>query len=105
MSIEYNKINLSNFRQNLPQLKDSLNAGQAYEVIDRGKTLAYFIPSEYEVNIDKKTKSTEEIERILTEAIGCVHMSEKKKKTFDYDKEYRKARVYEYIATVHSLYY
>jgi len=91
MNIEYKKINLRNFRQNLTQLKDSLNAGQAYEVIDRGKTLAYFIPSEYEVKVDKKTKSIEEIERILTEAIGCVHMSEKKKKTFDYDKEYRKA--------------
>ena len=91
MNIEYKKINLRNFRQNLTQLKDSLNAGQAYEVIDRGKTLAYFIPSEYEVKVDKKTKSVEEIERILTEAIGCVHMSEKKKKTFDYDKEYRKA--------------
>ena len=91
MNIQYKKINLRNFRQNLTQLKDSLNAGQAYEVIDRGKTLAYFIPSEYEVKVNKKTKSTEEIERILTEAIGCVHMSEKKKKTFDYDKEYRKA--------------
>ena len=91
MNIEYKKINLRNFRQNLTQLKDSLNAGQAYEVIDRGKTLAYFIPSEYEVKVNKKTKRTEEIERILTEAIGCVHMSEKKKKTFDYDKEYRKA--------------
>jgi len=91
MNIEYKKINLRNFRQNLTQLKDSLNAGQAYEVIDRGKTLAYFIPYEYEVKVNKKTKSTEEIERILTEAIGCVHMSEKKKKTFDYDKEYRKA--------------
>ena len=91
MNIEYKKINLRNFRQNLTQLKDSLNAGQAYEVIDRGKTLAYFIPSEYEVKVNKKTKSAEEIERILTEAIGCVHMSEKKKKTFDYDKEYRKA--------------
>ncbi|HOK59574.1 MAG TPA: hypothetical protein PK432_01185 [Candidatus Dojkabacteria bacterium] len=91
MNIEYKKINLRDFRQNLTQLKDSLNAGQAYEVIDRGKTLAYFIPSEYEVKVNKKTKSTEEIERILTEAIGCVHMSEKKKKTFDYDKEYRKA--------------
>ena len=91
MNIEYKKVNLRNFRQNLTQLKDSLNAGQAYEVIDRGKTLAYFIPSEYEVKVNKKTKSTEEIERILTEAIGCVHMSEKKKKTFDYDKEYRKA--------------
>ena len=91
MNIEYKKINLRNFRQNLTQLKDSLNAGQAYEVIDRGKTLAYFIPSEYEVKVNKKTKSTEEIERVLTEAIGCVHMSEKKKKTFDYDKEYRKA--------------
>jgi antitoxin (DNA-binding transcriptional repressor) of toxin-antitoxin stability system len=91
MNIQYKKINLRNFRQNLTQLKDSLNAGQAYEVIDRGKTLAYFIPSEYKVNVDKKTESSEEIEKILTEAIGCIHMSEKKKKSFDYEQEYRKA--------------
>lgn len=91
MNIEYKKINLRNFRRNLTQLKDSLNAGQAYEVIDRGKTLAYFIPSEYDVSVSKKTKSDEEIEKILSEAIGCVHMSKKKKKNFDYEKEYRKA--------------
>lgn len=90
MNTQYKKINLRNFRHNLTQLKDSLNAGQAYEVIDRGKTLAYFIPSDYEVKIQKKKKSNEDIEKILKEAIGCVPMSEKKKKSFDYDKEYRK---------------
>ncbi len=90
MNIEYKKINLRNFRRNLTQLKDSLNAGQAYEVIDRGKTLAYFIPSEYDVSVSKKTKSDEEIEKILSEAIGCVHMSKKKKKTLTMRKSIEK---------------
>ncbi|HQA87723.1 MAG TPA: hypothetical protein PLW18_01450 [Candidatus Dojkabacteria bacterium] len=92
MNIEYKKINLRNFRQNLTQLKDSLNAGQAYEVIDRGKTLAYFIPSEYSISLtNKHKKQQEEYRKAITSLFGCVKMSEKKKKNFDYEKEYRKA--------------
>lgn len=92
MNIEYKKINLRNFRHNLTQLKDSLNAGQAYEVIDRGKTLAYFIPSEYHISLTNKgEKLQEEYSKKISSLFGCVKISEKKKKTFDYDKEYRKA--------------
>ncbi len=92
MKMEYKKINLRNFRHNLTQLKDSLNAGQAYEVIDRGRTFAYFIPSEYQISItNKDDKLQEEYREKISSLFGCVKMSEKKKKNFDYDKEYRKA--------------
>ena len=57
LNMEYKKINLRNFRHNLTQVKDSLNAGQAYEVLERGKTIAYFIPAEYKVEIRKKEMS------------------------------------------------
>jgi antitoxin (DNA-binding transcriptional repressor) of toxin-antitoxin stability system len=88
--MEYKKINLRKFRHNLTQLKDSLASGQAYEVIDRGQPLAYFIPVEYEVVVEKKN-SKRDVKKILSSATGCVAMSEAKKKTFDHDKEYRKA--------------
>jgi antitoxin (DNA-binding transcriptional repressor) of toxin-antitoxin stability system len=88
--MEYKKINLRKFRHNLTQLKDSLAAGQAYEVIERGQSLAYFIPSKYEVVVEKKN-SKKDIKKILNNATGCVSMSEAKKKTFDHEKEYRKA--------------
>lgn len=97
MNIKYKKINLRNFRHNLTQLKDSLSAGQAYEVIDRGKTLAFFIPSEYEIKIEVKKKPDINYLKVLNDAIGCVHMSEKKKKSFDYKEEYRKALEKEYL--------
>lgn len=96
--MEYTKINLRKFRHNLTQLKDSLKAGQAYEVIDRGKTLAFFIPSEYEIEIKRiNTRKQKDFEKILQEAIGCVKMSKEKKKNFDYDKEYRKALEEKYL--------
>lgn len=91
MKKEYKKINLRDFRHNLTQLKDSLNAGQIYEVIDRGETLAYFIPPEYEIKLSKDTSlNSAKVENVLENAIGCVKMSEKEKKNFDYKKEYGK---------------
>ncbi len=100
--MEYKKINLRKFRHNLTQLKDSLNAGQAYEVIDRGKTLAYFIPSKYDVKVKVKVKEREdkdqkEYEKAIKDLIGCVKMSEEEKKNFDYKKEYRKALEEKYL--------
>lgn len=95
--MRYKKINLRKFRHNLTQLKDSLNAGQAYEVIDRGKTLAYFIPSDYDVKIEKKRSVQKDYKKILKDAIGCVKMSEEDKKSFDYEKEYRKALEERYL--------
>ena len=88
--MEYKKINLRKFRHNLTQLKDSLASGQAYEVVERGQPLAYFIPADYEVIVEKKN-SKKNVRKILKDAIGCVEMSEDQKKTFDYQKEYRKA--------------
>jgi len=91
MEKEYKKINLRDFRHNLTQLKDSLSAGQVYEVIDRGETLAYFIPPKYEIKLKKDSsfKNTN-VENILKDVIGCIKMTEKKKKNFDDKKEYRK---------------
>jgi len=96
--MEYKKINLREFRHNLTQLKDSLNAGQAYEVIDRGKTLAYFIPSKYDVKVkEREDKDQKEYEKAIKDLIGCVKMSEEEKKNFDYKKEYRKALEEKYL--------
>jgi antitoxin (DNA-binding transcriptional repressor) of toxin-antitoxin stability system len=88
--MKYKEINLRKFRHNLTQLKDSLASGQAYRVIERGKPLAYFIPVEYKVVLEKKNRK-KDVKKILNDAVGCVKMSEAKKKTFDYEKEYRKA--------------
>ncbi|KUK77886.1 MAG: hypothetical protein XD93_0021 [candidate division WS6 bacterium 34_10] len=87
--MEYKKINLRKFRHNLTQLKDSLKDGQAYEVIDRGEPLAYFIPTSYEIKMKKKNNK-KNVEKILEEAIGCIKMTDKEKESFDYDAEYRK---------------
>lgn len=88
--MEYKKINLRKFRHNLTQLKDSLKHGQAYEVLERGEPLAYFIPASYEIEM-KKGSSKKNVSKILEDAIGCVEMTEEQKENFDYDKEYRKA--------------
>lgn len=88
--MEYKKINLRKFRHNLTQLKDSLASGQAYEVVERGQPLAYFIPADYEVIVEKKN-SKKDVRKILNDAIGCVKMTDETKKSFDYKKEYRKA--------------
>ena len=93
LNMEYKKINLRKFRHNLTQIKDS---GQAYEVLDRGKPLAYFIPSKYEIEVKKRT-SKKDVSEILDKAIGCVEMTKKEKETFDYDSEYRKALEEKYL--------
>ena len=93
LNMEYKKINLRKFRQELTQVKDS---GQAYEVLERGKPLAYFIPATYQVNIKKKT-SKKEYEKILNDLIGAVKMTEEEKKNFDPDAIYRKALEEKYL--------
>lgn len=96
LNMEYKKINLRKFRHNLTQLKDSLEAGQAYEVLERGKPLAYFIPADYKIDVKKGT-TKKDVSKILDNAIGCVNMTEKEKETFDYDSEYRKALEEKYL--------
>ena len=90
LNMKYKKINLRNFRHNLTQLKDSLEAGQAYEVLERGKPLAYFIPAKYKIEVKKK-RTDKDVKKILEEAIGCVKMTEEEKRNFDPDAIYRKA--------------
>jgi len=60
--MEYKKINLRDFRNNLTQLRDS---GQAYTIFKKGILFAYFIPSEYEVKITKKNVSRRRFTEIL----------------------------------------
>ena len=86
-SIEYKKVNLRDFRHNLTRLKDSMAAGQALEVYDRGVPAFTCIPKIYEFEITKKKERTrEEDKEILQGIIGILKV--KDKENFDYKKEY-----------------
>ena len=93
LNMEYKKINLRKFRHDLTKVKDS---GQAYEVLERGKPLAYFIPTTYQIDIKKKT-SKKDFEKILNDVIGAVKMTDEEKKDFDPDAIYRKALEDKYL--------
>ena len=98
MNKEYKKINLREFRHNLTQLKDSLNAGQIYEVIDRGDVLAYFIPARYKVKLTEKQKlGSEDFESIFKAAIGCAELKDEIKGEKDYMEGYRKLLEKKYL--------
>jgi antitoxin (DNA-binding transcriptional repressor) of toxin-antitoxin stability system len=86
---DYTKVNLREFRHNLSQLKDSLSYGQMYEVTEKGKSIAYFIPSEYEVKVVKKKSknSTEEFFKAVKELQDSIPDSLKKKLVTDEDFE------------------
>lgn len=88
MEKDYKKINLRDFRHNLTQLKDSLNTGQVYEVIDRGRTLAYFIPSTYQVKLKKKDKQQGEFKKALIDVMGTIDLKDEVKEEKDYKKAY-----------------
>jgi antitoxin (DNA-binding transcriptional repressor) of toxin-antitoxin stability system len=90
--MEYKKINLRKFRHNLTQLKDSLEAGQAYEVLERGKPLAYFIPADYKIEIkNDEEEKQKRYEKVTKELFGIVKMTDEERKNFDPDAIYRKA--------------
>jgi antitoxin (DNA-binding transcriptional repressor) of toxin-antitoxin stability system len=86
--MEYKKVNLRKFRQELTQIKDS---GQAYEVLERGKPLAYFIPAKYDVQVENEDEKQKRYEKVTKELFGIVKMTEAEKKNFDPDAIYRKA--------------
>ncbi len=84
---EYTKINLRDFRHNLTQLKDSLQAGVVYEVYERG--IPYFIcaSKEYEVILKhKKEKTVDDFENMLSMPTERKSLP----KNLDVDKEYGK---------------
>ena len=69
----YKKISLRDFRHNLTQLKDSLAAGQIYEVTDRNNPFGYFIPNGYEFTVTKKQKlNQDDFHKIMKELNGMA---------------------------------
>lgn len=96
MDKDYTKINLRDFRHNLTQLKDAMEAGFVYEVMKKGKTFGYFVPAKYEIEIKEKKKiDREAFQRALEDAIGCA--KEEGDENFDYKKEYMKLLEEEYL--------
>ncbi len=85
---DYTKINLRDFRHNLSQLKDSLSYGQVYEITEKGKSLAYFIPSSYEVKLEKKKSTTKEILELIDQISQSIPKEIKDR--LDKDGTYKK---------------
>ncbi|MCK9368877.1 hypothetical protein M0R04_02765 [Candidatus Dojkabacteria bacterium] len=85
---DYTKIKLRDFRKNLTQLKDGLAFGVKYEVLERGKSIGYFIPSQYEITLKKKVISQEDFNKILNEVAGKFEFKKPKKKVKSYKDEY-----------------
>lgn len=87
-SKEYTKINLREFRHNLTQLKDSLLAGEIYEITERGSSLAYFIPIQYDIKIKngEKELTQETFIKALKNRTGDFNLP----KDGNYKKEYRR---------------
>ncbi|HKM20309.1 MAG TPA: hypothetical protein VJY47_03795 [Candidatus Dojkabacteria bacterium] len=92
---EYTKINLRDFRHNLTQLKDSLQAGMIYEVTEKGSPLAYFIPTQYDIQVkeSKKGLSQESFIKALNMKGGNFNIP----KDGNYKKEYRRLLEEEYL--------
>ena len=91
MNKDYTKIKLRDFRKNLTQLKDSLDSGQIYEVIDRGVSLAYFVPSRYKMKLEtKRDKKHEDFIKALYALRGAAKVPKEIKEGMSYDELYRK---------------
>lgn len=63
-NMEYKKINLRDFRNNLSEVRDS---GYAYTILKKGEVYGYFVPAEYDIEIKHKdgAVSREEFFEIL----------------------------------------
>lgn len=57
MSNTYEKINLRKFRHEFTQLKDSISAGQVFQVVEKSLVLGYFIPARYQFKILNKSNT------------------------------------------------
>lgn len=89
--MEYKKINLRDFRNNVTQLRES---GQAYTILKKGVPFAYFIPAEYEVRVSKKKVTQEKFCRILDDI--AANRTELKEEG-DYKEVYRKLLEKKYL--------
>ncbi len=98
-NLEYKKINLRDFRHNFTQLKDSFSNGQIYEVIEKGSSIGYFVPSDYEIVATKKKKVTNEDFKNLIREIGDLNiaLNTKDQSRTDYMNIYREALERKYL--------
>jgi len=96
---DYKKINLRDFRHKLTQLKDSLAAGEVYQVTEKGVPLAYVIPSKYKVSItkQKEEKKEEDLYDLLIKIKGKGQFKDEVKDETDYKVAYRKLLEKKYL--------
>ncbi len=82
---KYTKINLRDFRHNLTQLKDSIEAGVIYEVHDRGVPAFICISKEHLIT-KEEGKSAKDFEKMLSMPTDKINLPI----NLDVDKEYGK---------------
>lgn len=89
MNKDYTKIKLRDFRKNLTQLKDSLAAGEIYEVVERGRPLGYFVSTDYEIKKKKTASMNKTLYDLLKNTEPIELKDEIKHVGSDYMKGYR----------------
>ncbi len=91
----YTKINLRDFRHNLTKLKDSIEAGEIFQVVEKGNPLAYFVSAKYEIQIEKSERglTQEDFKEALKSPTGDLKFLQDK----SYEKEYRKLLEKKYL--------
>ncbi|HAM37612.1 MAG: hypothetical protein UR96_C0023G0007 [candidate division WS6 bacterium GW2011_GWC1_36_11] len=96
---DYTKISLRDLRQNLTQVKDSLASGQAYEVTQRGISLAYLLPKNgYKIEREKMGEMPKvEWEELVDRLQGCAKLKDEIKDEKDYMEGYRKLLEKKYL--------
>lgn len=88
---DYTKISLRDLRQNLTQVKDSLASGQAYEIMGRGVSLGYILPTKgYKITKEQERKMThEEFVELVKSMMGKFELKDEIKGFDDYMDGYR----------------
>lgn len=88
MNKDYKKINLRDFRHKFTQLKDSIASGQIYEVIEKGNSLGYFVPKNYEVIVKNKAQDNINYGELLRSIKGSFERKDEVKHIKDIKEAY-----------------
>lgn len=97
---DYKKINLRDFRHGFTQLKDSISAGQIYQVEEKSKVLGYFVPAKYEFEVKRKSLNKEELEEYrncVRRLSGAFKLKRELQKGEDYMDIYREELERKYL--------
>lgn len=74
-TVKYKKINAREFRHRFSVVKDSLLAGQAYQVTFKNLPLAYVIPAQHDISVKKRTKtSKKEFAKLTAQLSGSFDL-------------------------------